>query len=378
MSKSMDLISEIEDKIKTVRTRSLDLSFNELLDMYKDGELIIDPEYQRLFRWSEVQQSRFIESLLLEMPIPPIFVVEQEEGKYELIDGLQRVSSYIHFRGEHPEYQGEEEDSEKPRFLKLEGCDICESLNDLIYSTLPITLQIRLKRNFIRVEVLRKESDTRLRYHMFKRLNTGGSKLSDQEVRNCTIRLLSLDFNNFLIVCSQYPPFKKCISRVSKEKIEQKYDQELVLRFFSIKNLQEKYVHDVGSYLTECMEYFSSGSDNFNYQEEQDIFQSTFDVLNKTLGEEAFSPANPSRKGLSSRFAIYHYEAISLCIAFHLDKLKNLSEDGFSRLTNVLIDVKKDEEFINMTTGGGKNYADPLKRRIAFVEERIRGFCDGL
>lgn len=95
MSKSMDLISEIEDKIKTVRTRSLDLSFNELLDMYKDGELIIDPEYQRLFRWSEVQQSRFIESLLLEMPIPPIFVVEQEEGKYELIDGLQRVSDIV-------------------------------------------------------------------------------------------------------------------------------------------------------------------------------------------------------------------------------------------------------------------------------------------
>ena len=222
MSKAIDLISEIEDKIKTVRTRSLDLSFNELLDMYKDDELIIDPEYQRLFRWSEVQQSRFIESLLLEMPIPPIFVVEQEEGKYELIDGLQRVSSYIHFRGEHPDYQGEEEDSEKPRFLKLDGCDICESLNGLIYSTLPITLQIRLKRNFIRVEVLRKESDTRLRYHMFKRLNTGGSKLSDQEVRNCTIRLLSLDFNNFLIACSQYPPFKKCISRVSKEKMEQK------------------------------------------------------------------------------------------------------------------------------------------------------------
>ena len=126
------------------------------------------------------------------------------------------------------------------------------------------------------------------------------------------------------------------------------------------------------------MEYFSSGSDNFNCQKEQDVFQSTFDILNKTLGEEAFSPANPSRKGLSSRFAIYHYEAISLCIASHLDKLKNLSEDGFSRLTNVLIDVKKDEEFINMTTGGGKNYADPLKRRIAFVEERIRGFCDGL
>lgn len=378
MSKNVDLISEIEDKIKTVRTKSLDLSFNELLDMYKDGELIIDPEYQRLFRWSESQQSRFIESLLLEMPIPPIFVIEEEEGKYELIDGLQRVSSYIHFRGEHPDYRGEAEDSEKPRFLKLDSCDICDSLNGREYKDLPTTLQIRLKRNFIRVEVLRKESDTRLRYHMFKRLNTGGSKLSEQEVRNCTIRLLSPEFNIFLIDCSQYEPFKKCISMASMEKIEQKYDQELVLRFFSIKNLKEKYVHDVGSYLTECMEYFSSSPDNFDYEKERDVFKSTFDILNKTFGKDAFSPANPSKKGLSSRFAIYHYEAMTLCIANHLDKLKPLSENDLSDLKEILTEVKKDPEFISITTGGGKNYAGPLNRRIEFVEKRIRDFCNGI
>lgn len=378
MSKNIDLISEIEDKIKTVRTKSLDLSFNELLDMYKDGELIINPEYQRLFRWSESQQSRFIESLLLEMPIPPIFVIEEEEGTYELIDGLQRVSSYIHFRGEHPDYQGEDEDSETPRFLRLDSCDICDSLNGLEYKDLPTTLQIRLKRNFIRVEVLRKESDARLRYHMFKRLNTGGSKLSDQEVRNCTIRLLSPEFNNFLIECSQHTSFKKCISMVSKEKIEQKYDQELVLRFFAIKNLQERYVHDVGSYLTECMEYFSTGPDNFDYQNERAIFQSTFDILSKTLGDEAFSPATPTKKGLSSKFAIYHYEAMTLCIASHLDKLKRLPKEGLSLLKDILTAVKKDPEFINMTTGGGKNYAKPLKRRIYFVEKRICDFCNGL
>jgi len=378
MSKSIDLISEIEDKINTVRTRSLDLSFNELLDMYKDGELIIDPEYQRLFRWSEVQQSRFIESLLLEMPIPPIFVIEQEEGKYELIDGLQRVSSYIHFRGEHPDYQEKEEDSEKPRFLKLDGCDICESLNGLIYKTLPTTLQIRLKRNFIRVEVLRKESDPRLRYHMFKRLNTGGSKLSDQEVRNCTIRLLSPKFNDFLIECSKFPQFENCISSLNDDKREQKYDQELVLRFFALKNMREQYVHDVGSYLTECMEYFSISPDNFNYEKEKNIFETTFDILNKTLGKKSFSPATATKKNLSSRFAIYHYEAITLCIALNLDGLNKLTETNISNLKAILTDIKKDQGFIDITTGGGKNYASPLKKRVEFAEERIREFCNGL
>src|SRR5690625_1073691 len=96
---SIDLITTVDSKIDLVRTRSLDLSFNELLDMYRNDELEISPDYQRLFRWREENQSRFIESLILEMPIPPIYVIETEEGVYELIDGLQRLSSYFHFRG---------------------------------------------------------------------------------------------------------------------------------------------------------------------------------------------------------------------------------------------------------------------------------------
>src|SRR5579872_4610259 len=93
------LLEAVHNQIKKVQTTSLDLSFNELMDMYEQGELTIDPEYQRAFRWSEGKESRFIESLVLGMPIPPLFVIELEDGKYELIDGLQRLSSYFHFRG---------------------------------------------------------------------------------------------------------------------------------------------------------------------------------------------------------------------------------------------------------------------------------------
>lgn len=378
MEENMDLISEIEDKIKTVRTRSLDLSFNELLDMYKSGELIIDPDYQRLFRWSIGQQSRFIETLLLEMPVPPIFVIEKEEGIYELIDGLQRISTYLHFRGEHPDYTSDNNNDIKAKFLRLTECDICEHLNGLTYQEIPKTLEIRLKRSFIRVEVLRKESDSRLRYHMFKRLNTGGSKLSDQEIRNCTIRLLSPIFNNFLIQCSEDSRFKSCISNISQEKMDQKYDQELVLRFFSMKNMRNKYLHDVSGFLTECMEYFSIESNKFNYEKEEDIFQKTFKILSDALGEKAFSPSTKTKKGLSSKFAIYHYEAFSLSIAKYVDKLNDLNQNQLKKLHDLLVDIKFNDEFIDMTTGGGKNYAGPLDARLQFVDERIRDFCNGL
>jgi hypothetical protein len=93
------LLEAVHSQVKKVQTNSLDLSFNELMDMYEQGELIVNPDYQRAFRWSEGKESRFIESLVLGMPIPPIFVIEQDDGKYELIDGLQRLSSYFHFRG---------------------------------------------------------------------------------------------------------------------------------------------------------------------------------------------------------------------------------------------------------------------------------------
>ena len=84
---------------KKLHRRNFDISFNELYDMYLDGELIIQPEFQRLFRWSEKQQSLFIESLILDMPIPPIYVDEQQDGSYVLVDGLQRISTYLNFRG---------------------------------------------------------------------------------------------------------------------------------------------------------------------------------------------------------------------------------------------------------------------------------------
>lgn len=72
MKNEIDIILDLDKTIKGLRIDSLDLSFNELADMYKNEELKINPEYQRLFRWSESKRSRFIESLLLELPIPPI------------------------------------------------------------------------------------------------------------------------------------------------------------------------------------------------------------------------------------------------------------------------------------------------------------------
>lgn len=368
---AIDLLQALEGTIKKVHTQSLDLSLNELLDMRKNDELDISPEYQRLFRWSEGTQSRFIESLLLEMPVPPIYVIEEETGRYSLIDGLQRISSYLHFRGEldaphldPPVRPGD--------FLTLTDCDIVEQLNGKRFEDLGTALQIRLKRAFVRVEVIRKSSDPRFKYYMFKRLNTGGVILSEQQIRNSTIRLLGAEFNDFIIALSQNDAFETCIANLTQERRLSQFDQELVLRFFALKNWRNAFRHDVGDFLTEYMEQVTEARLPFDYKQEKAIFEKTFGVLKEALGELAFSLPNKTRDKLTRGFSVYHFEAITIGIQAQLDSFDPSNATQMRMLGEKLQVIKCDPAFVDITQGGGKNSPGPLRQRILFVEERVR------
>src|SRR5437763_5254762 len=98
------LEKEIEEAQRLVKTDAYQLSIGEILNMYRDAELIINPDFQRLFRWEIGQKSKLIESLLLGIPLPSIFVFEKDNGTWELIDGLQRISTLLEFMGQlkHP------------------------------------------------------------------------------------------------------------------------------------------------------------------------------------------------------------------------------------------------------------------------------------
>jgi hypothetical protein len=335
--------------------------------MYRTSELRINPEYQRLFRWSEGKQSRFVESLILEMPIPPIFVIEEENSKYELIDGLQRISSYLHFRGFLSSPHRDIKEGDK---LTLSECDIIEELNGLTVDQLPEAMVIRLKRMFIRVEVIRRESDRRLRYHMFKRLNTGGETLSEQEIRNCTIRLLDEKFNSFLIELSRNDDFRQCIEYISEQQRFQLYDQELVLRFITFKNIGERYVHDVGDFMTEYMERVSDGTIALNYELEKAVFEKTFALLARTIGEYSFGWLGKAGAPVA-RFSAYHFEAFTLGVQPILDRVDLDNAAQLDALRTEMLAIKADTGFIDATTGGGKNSRAALARRVDSVKNRL-------
>lgn len=367
----IDLIIALDNKIKDVRTVSLDISFGELANKYRDKELIIQPDFQRLFRWSEGKQSRFIESLLLELPIPPFFLIENKEGTWELIDGLQRISSYLHFIGILS-------NCDDPN-LTLSECDIIPELNGITYKDLPIALQMKLKNRYVRLEIVKRQSDSRLRYYMFKRLNTGGEILSAQEMRNSTIRILDDRFNRFLIDLSRNEDFQVCISLLTEDKILEKYDQELVLRFFAFKNKKDQFKHDIADFMTKYMEAVSDpervgnpdeGAISFDYIREESIFSKTFRILKETLGRYAFSRVNEKGNYVSG-FVVYHYEAFTLGIQKYLNEIDLSNPTQMGRIREELASIKQDPGFREMTTGGGRNTKRYLNERIAFVEERV-------
>jgi hypothetical protein len=370
----VDLLQAIDSRLSKVHTQALDLSFNELLDMYHEGELKIDPDYQRIFRWSEGARSRFIESLLLEMPVPPIYVIEEDDGKYLLIDGLQRISSYLHLRGalnaEHldpPVVKGEK--------LRFCDCDIVPELNGKTFDDLGTALQIRLKRAFIRVEVVRKGSDTRFKYHMFKRLNTGGVNLSPQQIRNSSIRLLDAKFNDFIIKLSQNEFYLECTSALTNDQRLEAYDQELVLRFFALKNDRGNFIHSVSDFLTEYMESVSDPINGrnreFNYLIEEQNFENTFSALANSLGDKSFGYVN-KQGNINRAFGIYQFESITLGIQPFLETLDCNDKNKMKLLGTLLEELKKEKRFIELTTGGGKNSSGALASRVDFVTEFLK------
>ena len=179
----MTLDLEVKNARKEIIADGYDMSVGEIMNLYRDHELVINPAYQRLFRWDETRKSRFIESLLLGIPVPPIFVFQDENGVWELIDGLQRLSTIFQFSG----LLG----LETP--LVLSGTKFLPSLKGKrwertsaeIDDGIGQTLQLQIKRSKLRIEILKKESDPLAKFELFQRLNTGGESLTEQEVRNC-------------------------------------------------------------------------------------------------------------------------------------------------------------------------------------------------
>jgi hypothetical protein len=351
---------QIDVKIGEVRTEPLDLSYGEIINLHANKELVIQPEYQRLFRWSPEQKSRLIESILLELPIPQVFVIENDTGVYELIDGLQRISSVLQFV--------EPQQLELEAF-SLQGCDIVPDLNGRTNADLPLSLRLRLKRSTLRTIVIKRQSKSFLRYEMFKRLNTGGSILSPQEIRNCSARMVGdggANFYAFLQELSSNPHFVATTQSLAQVEVDQKGNEELVLRFFAGRNFLDGFHGNIRDWLDDYMESILTGKSVFDYDSERSFFNRVFTAIDQKLGETAFVKF----KGQTpiGGLAPAYFEAVSLGSS---EAIVELEAKSATEIKAALIALVQSEPFRDVT-GPGANARSKMRKRIELARDAIR------
>ena len=358
-----DITDAIDKKIGEVRIKELDISYSELMSLHEEDELIISPEYQRLFRWTPGQRSRLIESILVELPIPQFFVVENDNGILELVDGLQRISSVFHFVN--PSLLNWDQ---PPDPLELTDCDLVPELNGKTFNCLPLQLRLHIKRATIRMVMIRRQSSYRLRFEMFKRLNTGGSLLTSQEIRNCSARMAGepgIKFYSFIKECVSFSSFATCITRLSETEKEQKMDEELVLRFFALKNAQDLFAGSISEWLDKYMDAVILENTKFDYESERKIFEEVFSLLEASMKEEALVRFRDD-KPIGGPAPAY-FEGVTIGIQRVIDHIRNLSTGC---IRSKLIEIRQQEAFRD-NIGSGANTQEKLEGRIAAVEKGL-------
>jgi len=350
-----DIDDEIADGRNEIRTDKLDISFGEIANLYENKELIIKPEYQRLFRWQSTQKSRFIESVLLGIPTPAIFVAEDESGVWELVDGLQRVSTVLEFMGLLKNADGEQ--MPPSNLVRTGRKSQLPSLEGVLFNDLSLKTRLSIKRAGCRVEVIKTGSKPKMKYEVFERLNTGGSELTEQEVRNCIFRAMSPYFVDWIDKLASFPPFSDSLP-LSEHQKSTMFDRGLILRFFTMKNAYKEFDHDVEPFITDYVREILEEEREFNKDFEEKLFKETFQFIKSAIGEDAWRYYKNGKH--MGAFSVYVYEAVAIGISDNIDFIRGLSKDDLKKR---VIKFKQDPNFLE-NTGPGANVKSKLRRRI--------------
>ena len=367
----MGLIDEVQKARQEVVTDGYEMSLGEVINLYKDEELVIDPIFQRLFRWDDQRKTRFVESLILGIPIPPIFVFQDEDGIWELIDGLQRISTVLQLTGD---LTGERAEELGP--LELNGTRFLPSLNGKRWTPsgdgaddgLGSKIQIEIKRARIRVEILKSESAESAKYELFQRLNTGGASLSEQEVRNSIAVSLNKDFYDWLVARSRHNSFV-LTTRQTEAALEREAGTELALRFFAFRHVPYTSGMDVHEYLDDALFKLASAN-GLDMAAEEEVFTKTFDYLNEALGTSAFQRWNGN--SFTGKFLMSLFEVIATGVSKNLPALEALPQQERNSLLEEKAKALQDNQIFSRNSGAGVRGTTRLTNLLPIAENLMR------
>ena len=344
----MGLQEEISEKSSQIKTDFYSMSIGELISLYKDGEMDIHPEFQRVYRWTGEQKTRLIESILLGIPLPPIFVATRKDGVWDIVDGVQRLSTIFQFAGI---LKGENNELLPP--LVLEPTKFLPSLEGMQYegsaeNTLDPAQRIQFKRSKISVNLILKESDPNSKYELFQRLNTGGTPLSEQEVRNCLLLMENKKIYEFLKKLSESKDFVEVVA-LTDRLTREKHDMELVLRFILLRKipLEGLRIGHVADYLTEKMLLLDKET-KFNFEEEEEAFNKTFKLLNDVLQSDSFRRYDRNKNKFLGPFLVSAFEVVGMGIGFNVNNWKIVNPN----LKNLIEGIWEKRDFLDRSGSG--------------------------
>jgi hypothetical protein len=355
----IDLDEYLEKNSRAKDKDSYSMSIRELINMYEDGLINLSPVYQRKFRWDNLKASKLIESIFLSIPLPPIFV-SVRNGQWDIVDGVQRVSSILWFCGKLKE-KTEENNEEKVELrspLKLTELEILEALNNHDYSSLKANFSKEIFKYFDmkRLDVtLLTSNDVEAEYDLFNRLNTGGITLSSQEIRNFLMVKLNSKFYDELVKVSKLDTIKKVLG-ISKKQDSEDYGMELLTyaiiiskaysKFKSLDNntkvlgldIYKKYVPKFSLSRSRFIDKCISIILNEKLDIEEEIFKLTeiFKTIFENLGESPFSKGR--------KFSPFLY----ICLISYLYNNNNKMRD----LANIFTIIQENDRYIKKANRG--------------------------
>jgi uncharacterized protein with ParB-like and HNH nuclease domain len=336
-----EIQNQIDEKTGLYDYFTKDYPFEVIYSKYGEetnmNKTLYIPKYQRKFVWDNGKQSRFIESVLLGVPLTPFLVSEDENHRLEIIDGSQRIRTLIAF------YENK---------LRLNQLDKLDKLKGAKYKDLPKSSQGYFWNRDFKVIIV-DEANSEIKQDIFKRINTSSEKLSDSEIRKGSY---SGKFYDMVLELKEDQDFQN-ICPVSKNKEKRGEYEELILRFFAYSDSYLEVKHDVAIFLNDYLD--SKNEEEFNKDDYLHRFHAMIAFIKKTF-PFGFRKARTSKSTPRVRF-----EAMSVGVYLALQENQNLK--------NPTIDWLDSEGFKKQTTADASNNPNRLKDRIEFVRDGLLG-----
>lgn len=347
----MSLQEQLDTNRRTVSFDNYDITVRQLYSMIVEKQIELQPEYQRHFVWDSTRQSQLIESIFLGIPIPNLFMATNLDSTWEVIDGLQRLTTIVNFVGDQDIIASTNPNTQK---LRITGLDKVSAMNGSTFEDLPMSVQHMFMTRPIRVTVLNDKSDFSVRYDLFERLNTGGVILHPQEIRNC---VFLGEFKDFITECSENVDFNNSV-KMTENAERTGSREELVLKFFAYFEDRNLFVHSVKEFLNDYMEKKTKRFGN--KAQLRDLFSETFNLINQ------FLPQGIVRGNRVNITPLVLFEAISIGVA------DLLSENQRHLITPERLQELLNNDELKRLTTGATNSRNKLNERIDFVKNYIQ------